>query len=134
MRALRIPTPDVLALIQLYFVLAALAFFILATLDHYPMKPEIYGQAVYFLPAEAWSGYLLAVHGLSAVGLWMDRARMVVAGCAGAVLAYVAFAVLARPAEFGDLVVIFSAFVNAPIQLTIGLRALSEAAHDGRTG
>lgn len=124
---------DVLALIHFYFVLAALAFFILVMAGEYPMKPEIYGSAVYFIPAEAWSGFLFVAHGAAAIGTWTEMRYLTAIGALSSVLAYVAFSVLALSAQFGDLVVIFSAFVNAPIHLTIGLQAMGGGAR-GRNG
>lgn len=131
MRHIRLTAADVVALVQFYFVLAATAFLILAWTGNYPMSPDVYGHAVDAIPAWSWASFLFVTHGSAALGSWLGRPFMTMLGAGIAVFAYIAFSVLATSARFGDLVVIFSAFVNAPIHITIAIYAAGRWA-DGR--
>lgn len=112
----------------------ALIFLYDAWQGRFAMSEMVHGGAVYAIPAEAWSLTLLGVHGGFVWGLLVEGRKGALACLMSSglgVLVYGAFFALATGAEFGGIVVYFSAFLFVPMQAVFLWQATVELLHDG---
>lgn len=97
-----------------------------------PVTPELYGPAVYTMPALAWVGaqvisswmIVFGAHKRGVFGAWC----VIIGGSVGFVL-YSAFAVLAQKASQGTLVQGATTFVTAPACFMVVLLAVRYLRH-----
>ena len=95
-----------------------------------PVTPELYGPAVYAIPALAWVavqllGSLMAAAGAikgGYLGAWIC-----VAGSAVSTVLHATFAVLSQMAEHGTLLSAGSVFLTTPLSAASGMIALRYA-------
>lgn len=108
-------------------VLVALQFAAIVSHGGSPVTPELYGPAVYAMPALAWVGMQIASSVLVIFGAY-KRGKLgawciIIGGSFGFAM-YSAFAVLAQKASQGTLVQGASTFVTAPASFMVVLLAV----------
>lgn len=110
-------------------VFVAVAFFFDAWTGNFAMSPAVHGQAVFLIPAEAWSGVLITAHGGFMFGLLLEGKRGAITCLLASFLAlsvYSFFFVMASGAQFGGIVVYFSGLLFAPISLLFVVQSVEE--------
>lgn len=116
--------------VMLFFsglVLVALQFCAIVLDGGSPVTPELYGPAVYTLPALAWVALQIASSALVVIGAYRKGiigAWLIITGGSVGFCMYSAFAVLAQRATQGALVQGATTFVCAPASLIVVLLAI----------
>jgi len=80
-----------------------------------PVTPEIYGTAVYAVPAIFWAGLQFSVHVAAVVGAGRGSAPITIVGGLGGVCVHGSFAALAGLAEQGTLLQAGAMWVTLPL-------------------
>ena len=84
------------------------AKFLHGSMSHPVMTEETYGGVIYYIPAEAWSLWIMLAAVLQFVGVWRNIRYMAIIGCLMHFQVFSSFSYFAMDAEIGDLVVYFA--------------------------
>ena len=84
-------------------LLMGLQFMFTALLSGIPMPPQTYGQLVYEIPAELWSGVYILFPAIIILGCYRNKPRLIWIGAVIGVMVNVLFSMAADEAEFGYL-------------------------------
>jgi len=80
------------------------------------MRPEVYGAAIYAIPAEAWSLWFITSATAQFIGGFFRCRRLVIFGGTMLTMAFGAFAYWSASAGFGDVVTLFAARLFVPLE------------------
>ena len=72
------------------------------------MTEEVYGEVIYYIPAEAWSLWIMLAAVLQFVGIWRDAKYVAIVGCLMHFQVFSSFAYFSLDAVVGDIVVLFA--------------------------
>ena len=84
------------------------AKFLHGAMSHPVMTEDTYGDVIYYIPAEAWSLWIMLASVLQFVGVWRDAKYVAIIGCLMHFQVFSSFAYFAMTAAIGDLVVYFA--------------------------
>lgn len=120
MRQENIEARDVFAAGHLGFALMALHFGVIVWTGGSPMTPEIYGPAVYAIPALTWSAAQFGAAALAAWGAWRKTRRGYVCmaiGSAMCAVIYSSLAAMSSLAATGTIVQAAAIWVATPFAI-----------------
>ena len=84
------------------------AAFLALSMSHPVMTEEVYGEVIYYIPAEAWSIWIMLAAVLQFVGVWRDAKYVAIVGCLMHFQVFSSFAYFSLDAVVGDIVVLFA--------------------------
>ena len=93
----------IIGFISATILLMGLQFMFTSLLSGIPMPPQTYGQLVYEVPAELWSGVYILFPALIILGCYRNNLRLIWIGSVIGVMVNVLFSMAAGEAEFGYL-------------------------------
>ncbi len=82
--------------------------FLALSMSHPVMTEEVYGEVIYYIPAEAWSLWIMLAAVLQFVGVWRDAKYVAIVGCLMHFQVFSSFAYFSLDAVVGDIVVLFA--------------------------
>ena len=93
--------------ISLWLFEVAFAFLV-SSLSHPVMTEEVYGGVIYYIPAEAWSLWIMLASALQFFGVLRDTKYISIIGCLMHFQVFASFAYFSLDAVVGDIVVMFA--------------------------
>ena len=82
--------------------------FLAMSMSHPVMTEDVYGEVIYYIPAEAWSLWIMLAAVLQFVGVWRDSKYVAIVGCLMHFQVFSSFAYFSLDAVVGDIVVLFA--------------------------
>ena len=98
-------------------LLAVSTAFFLRSLQGPVMTPEVYGKAVYIIPAEAWSLAIMFGAVMQVIGAAFNHRGAVTVGAFVFIQTFGTFAYLSSSAGYGDVVTLFAGLLFVPIEV-----------------
>ena len=93
--------------VSLWLFEVALAF-LLSAISHPVMTEDVYGSVIYYIPAEAWSVWIMLASVLQFFGVLQNIKYMAIIGSLMHFQVFASFAYFSLDAVVGDIVVMFA--------------------------
>lgn len=93
------------------------AKFLHGSISHPVMTEDTYGGVIYYIPAEAWSLWIMLASVLQFFGVLKNIRYMAIIGCLMHFQVFASFAYFAMAATIGDLVVYFAGIMFTQMYL-----------------
>ena len=101
---------------SIWLFMVAFAFLAMS-LSHPVMTEEVYGEVIYYIPAEAWSLWIMLAAVLQFVGILRDAKYVAIVGCLMHFQVFSSFAYFSLDAVVGDIVVLFAGILFTQMYL-----------------